>query len=427
MKKNSFFLILCLFLPLVLNTPSFAANKKSSAKYNSTLKQAKAGSPKAMFLIARMIERGIGTKKNINEASKWYQRAASQNYAAANARLGKLYLEGIGVKRNTKKAFSLLNLAAIQGIPIAQFNLAIVYELGVGTNKDLQEAIKWYDYAAKGGYYTAVSKSNILRKQLGLNSVSTSFTSSSTPVVKTSKPKNTTQQGIAPIDTEDNEVDAVAELESESDAENITIEDEPPVKSEEPNQNETIPKAVEEKTDDQTLVNTTTTNAEATAPDISLKIPNLNKEQKIALIKNQHINRTIQTLISGSWFDKNRPVSYLPSPKANCNIINKTEIKCISRELQRHTDKETIYYKTLGKISRLTSKGSFIIQYQNSVIRVVADKVVTEDGILYQSKIKTGLQKKIHLLSCQYKDIKNLTCLKDGIEKYNFKNRIIDG
>lgn len=448
MKKSSFFFILCLLLQFTLTTPGFSASKNSTARFNATLKQAKAGSPKAMFLVARMLERGKGIKKNINEASKWYQRSASQNYAAANARLGKLYLEGIGVNKNTKKAFSLLNLAAIQGIPVAQFNLAIVYELGIGTKRDLQEAIKWYDYAAKGGYYTAKSKSSDLKKQLGINSTTTINEPSSSVSNKT-EPKNPSQQNFNETESEDKEPiennDSIVLRKPDltdintPDTPNLTV-----AASDENNKTEDTDDEVSplqdkvittpepdtqssnnEKIVAQALLSNTADRTEIKPKNIPLKISKLSKKQKLALVKNQNIKRTLKTLLDGRWFDKNRPVNFLPSPKATCNIINQSDLKCTSRQLQRRTDRETIFYKTLGKISKLTSTGSFLIQYQNTVVRVVADKVVTDDGVLYQSNIKPGLQQKIHQLICQYKDITKLVCIKDGANKINFKNRAI--
>jgi len=418
MSKNHFFLIICLVLQFSLCTPSYSANKSSLKHFNSTLKQAKGGNPKAMFLVARMLEHGKGIKKNINEASKWYQRSASQNYAAANARLGKLYLEGIGVKKNTRKAFNLLNLAAIQGIPVAQFNLAIIYELGVGTKRDLQEAIKWYDLASNGGYFSAKSKSNTLKKQLGINTNVIVLTDTpTTSIINTNIdepiPQDINQiekKEIAENETEEIITDDINEPELNEDVD-ITVQDEPII--------DTQLTESENEEEQALLSNSLDTNEIKTK---NTGIQNTQK-QKLDRIKNLNIKRSLQTLLDGSWFDKNRPVNFLPSPKAQCNLINISDLKCVSRELQRHTDKETVFYKTLGKISKLTSDGNFLIQYQNTVIRVIADKVVNEDGVLYQSKIKTGLQKKIHQLNCQYKDFRNLICIKDNANKYHFKNR----
>ncbi|VAX02177.1 hypothetical protein MNBD_GAMMA22-438 [hydrothermal vent metagenome] len=483
MKKSSFILLFVILFQFSFSSISFSANKSTSTKYLSTLKKAKAGSPKAMFLVGRMLEKGKGTKKNLKQASKWYQRSSSQNYAAANARLGKLYLEGISVRKNPKKAFKLLNLAAVQGIPSAQFNLALVYEIGVGTKKDLQRAIKWYNSAAKNGYFAAKSKSRKLKKQLGItNSLASIETENS------DTEKNTTLQGIGEIDEpeealsepeiikidlldeisnqestdavelqydEQSEFETESETESETEDDEDITEDPVPVEittsdaftspvadididtdtdSEEASEPEATqdelatehqvnPKITE--SEEQALLSNTFDRTESQANNKLLAKAKITKKQKLDLIKNEHIRRTLKTLLEGRWFNKNRPVNFLPSPKTICNIINKSDIKCISRQLQRQTEQETVYYKTLSKISRLTSRGSFLIQYQNTVVRVVPDNNETTDEITQKSKVKIGLQKLIHQLNCQYKNISNLICVRDKTNTYNFKNRAI--
>ncbi len=486
MKKSSFILIIFILLQFNFNSLSFSANKNTSVKFSSTLKKAKTGNPKAMFLIARMLENGKGTQKNLREASKWYQRSASQNYAAANARLGKLYLEGTSVKKNPKKAFELLNLAAIQGIPSAQFNLALIYELGVGTKKDLQQAIKWYNVAAKNGYFAASSKSKKIQKQLGISNTLANI-EADTLDTGTSIEKNPTQQGIGQIEELDEDlsepevieidpqdedinqddvvevqsdeldesiIESETESETESDTEDEDITEDPmpipkittdvftsPVADDEIDIEMNEPQVTQDElsiehqvnskiaqvkeTEEQALLSNTFDRTESQASNKLLIKTKLNKKQKLELIRNENIRRTLKTLLEGRWFDKNQPVNFLPSPKTKCNIINKSDIKCISRQLQRQTDRETVYYKTLSKISKLTSRGSFLIQYQNTVVRVVSDEIKTQDGTLYQSNIKTGLQKLIHQLNCQYIDISNLICVRDKANKYNFKNRAI--
>ncbi len=415
MIKNTV-LVIFLLLQFTVNTACLSATKNSVVKFNTTLKKAKSGEPKSMFLVARMFEQGKGTKKNTTKASKWYQLSASQNYPAANARLGKLYLEGIIVKKNIKKAFSLLNLAAIQGIPVAQFNLALLHELGIGTKKDLQEAIKWYDFAAKGGYYTAKSKSDKLKSQLGIKIKSASVVENIPVNAVTEQPAVSNRQEISEIpeaQTTENDPDTPKETNNTDNVEIKSVA------------NSQTDITATNSSEEQALLSNTFDREESRPKNIPITGTQLGKKEKLALITNQHIKRTIKTLLAGRWFDKNRPVNFLPSPKANCNNINQSEIKCVSRELQRHTDKENVFYKTLTKINKFTSNGDFLIQYQNTVVRVVSDRVVNEDGVLYQSKIKEGLQQKIHTLKCQYKNISNLVCIKDNANIYNFKNRAI--
>jgi len=48
------------------------------------------GDPEAMFIIARYYEEGIGVEKNIDEAKKWYNKAAPLGHFGAKKALVRL-------------------------------------------------------------------------------------------------------------------------------------------------------------------------------------------------------------------------------------------------------------------------------------------------------------------------------------------------
>ena len=48
--------------------------------------------------------------------------------------------------------------AAAQGFAAAQFNLGVCYENGQGVEADVNEAVKWYRKAAEQGYDKAMNK-----------------------------------------------------------------------------------------------------------------------------------------------------------------------------------------------------------------------------------------------------------------------------
>ncbi len=58
--------------------------------------------------------------RNDQEAVRWYTRAAEQNYAYAQSRLGFLYLTGKGVPQDNIKAYFWLTLATKQDRRIAE-------------------------------------------------------------------------------------------------------------------------------------------------------------------------------------------------------------------------------------------------------------------------------------------------------------------
>lgn len=51
-------------------------------------------------------ENGDGVEKNLEEAIKWYTKAADQGYAKAQYYLGKAYDEGKGVAKNDSEAMN---------------------------------------------------------------------------------------------------------------------------------------------------------------------------------------------------------------------------------------------------------------------------------------------------------------------------------
>jgi TPR repeat protein len=66
--------------------------------------QAEQGNPNSQVKVAELYEKGIGVKKNLIEAFKWYKKAAEQNNMTAMAEVARCYFNGIGVKKNPKLA-----------------------------------------------------------------------------------------------------------------------------------------------------------------------------------------------------------------------------------------------------------------------------------------------------------------------------------
>ena len=67
-----------------------------------------------------MYEKGCGVGQDHAEACRWYRKAADQDYARAQRRLGSMYEFGKGVERSIPKACHLYELAASQGDTWAQ-------------------------------------------------------------------------------------------------------------------------------------------------------------------------------------------------------------------------------------------------------------------------------------------------------------------
>jgi TPR repeat protein len=85
---------------------------------------AQQGSADAQYTLAGMYQQGMGVKKNIAMALKWWEKSALQGHALAQLSLGQLYARGEGVDRDTLQAKYWLNLAAAQGVHEAELLLA---------------------------------------------------------------------------------------------------------------------------------------------------------------------------------------------------------------------------------------------------------------------------------------------------------------
>ncbi|KPJ92073.1 MAG: hypothetical protein AMJ53_10125 [Gammaproteobacteria bacterium SG8_11] len=105
--------------------------------------------PAAQFLVGRKFYTGNGVQKDIHEAIKWFELAATQKHTKAQFQLGIIYLHGeSGIKPNHVYALNYLREAAKSQYAEAQFELANYYLMGKSENVNYPEAVKWYRAAA---------------------------------------------------------------------------------------------------------------------------------------------------------------------------------------------------------------------------------------------------------------------------------------
>ena len=90
-----------------------------------------------------MNEYGQGVSRNDAEAIRWYRKAADQDHALAQFRLGDLYSNGEGSPRDEIEAAKWYRLAADQGLGAAQFRLGMIYAEGKGVPQDRVLAHMW--------------------------------------------------------------------------------------------------------------------------------------------------------------------------------------------------------------------------------------------------------------------------------------------
>lgn len=104
--------------------------------------------PEAEYLLGRMYELGHGVEKDMQKALDLFTKAASQGYAAAQARLGSFHLE---TSKDYNSALGWFHKAADQGYALAYSSLGNMYAKGYGVSQDYARAIEYYRKAAMAG------------------------------------------------------------------------------------------------------------------------------------------------------------------------------------------------------------------------------------------------------------------------------------
>ena len=115
-------------------------------------KAAAAGDAEAMFELAKLHEKGIGTAQNVPQAIELYRRAADLGFADAINDLGFLYYQGAdGLARDPKKAVELFIRAADLRHPQAMFNVAALIDDGLVPGKTPEDAAAYLYSALRSG------------------------------------------------------------------------------------------------------------------------------------------------------------------------------------------------------------------------------------------------------------------------------------
>lgn len=97
-------------------------------------------------------EYGIGVKKNIKKAIKWYKLSCNKENLFGLLFLGSLYERGYGVPLDERMAFNLYEKAIKHNYPVAKRQLAFMYRTGSGTTKNIDKSHELYREAANQGY-----------------------------------------------------------------------------------------------------------------------------------------------------------------------------------------------------------------------------------------------------------------------------------
>jgi len=110
------------------------------------------GDPEAMFELAKLYEKGIGTEQNFPKALELYQKSADLGFADAINDLGFLYYQGAsGLPRDQAKGVQLFLKAADLRHPQAMYNVAALIDDGVIKGKTPDDAAHYLYAALRSG------------------------------------------------------------------------------------------------------------------------------------------------------------------------------------------------------------------------------------------------------------------------------------
>ncbi|MEQ1952342.1 tetratricopeptide repeat protein [Mesorhizobium sp. CN2-181] len=119
--------------------------------YNLALPRAENGDPAAQTLVAEILSRGLGMKRDEAKAADWYALASEQGIPEAQFQYALLLLDGRFVKKDDKEAYALMQAAAEAGNLFAQFNFAQMLVKREPDERGLKKAVSYYKRAADGG------------------------------------------------------------------------------------------------------------------------------------------------------------------------------------------------------------------------------------------------------------------------------------
>lgn len=132
-------------------TNGYRQNFKKAKKYYYTA--ATHGHCGSQYNYAWMCKNGIGGEKNVEEAIRFFEMAATGGQYNSMAELAQLYQEP--VCRNYQKAFEWACKSAEIGDPGGEFILGNLLFFGRGCEADMNKAMKYYKKAFSRGIYQA--------------------------------------------------------------------------------------------------------------------------------------------------------------------------------------------------------------------------------------------------------------------------------
>jgi localization factor PodJL len=141
-----------------------AVNLDEAAKWYD--RAANAGVVPAIFRLGTFYEKGMAVKKDVDIARRYYLMAAERGNAKSMHNLAVLDADGGGKGADYKAASQWFRKAADRGVADSQYNLGILYARGIGVDQNLAESFKWFSLAAAQGDADSGRKRDDIAKRL---------------------------------------------------------------------------------------------------------------------------------------------------------------------------------------------------------------------------------------------------------------------
>lgn len=110
--------------------------------------KAEQGDAWAQLNLGAAYDNAIGTKRDVDKAIHWYQKAAEQGLAEAQFNLAHILVDE---DISATAAAEWMAKAAAQGMPDAQYLMGVIYSEGIGVAPNDDEARRWLQRAIDQG------------------------------------------------------------------------------------------------------------------------------------------------------------------------------------------------------------------------------------------------------------------------------------
>ncbi|MFU8837160.1 MAG: tetratricopeptide repeat protein [Thiohalomonadaceae bacterium] len=124
----------------------------SEAELATLRNQAELGDAQAQLALGTAYEQGQGVARDLEQALRWYQRAAEQGLAEAQYQLAYLLAEA---EISPVAAAEWMAKAADQGMVEAQYLMGMIHAEGIGVAQDTRQARRWLEKAIAAGHAEA--------------------------------------------------------------------------------------------------------------------------------------------------------------------------------------------------------------------------------------------------------------------------------